>query len=562
MAGDSQNLYDFLFEEPRFLWLPSVDGNLGELFGKVGNFIPYLNLKIGGLPLFTIPNEHILSFTCTISGTPAASLSMIDPTNFVIERMLRYAFTQPGNDPFPIILIQWGWTDGNTKYGMDNFLEFDVQKFVQTIDVSQTRWTIDLIARGDYVARNLKIPQGLQLPSGLEENDLQTFIGQNVPGGKISVILMGKIDQKINVDLSGMFNQPGNLTLKDLISQLVSQLKSNEGNPFAYRWISEVNENAVIRTDDTDDKTPPNTTLDWPPGTAGILLIFDRVLASEQHASASKQRNASLPSNRSAFAVCDTLLIWPNNLGYISQVSVAGDTDWIGVGKRITETSIGPDGKILQKSTEIPIEKTPVVQVNISDLGDASVSAEQIAAAGAPTTGAVSPAIEAAVAMAQRVSEYANNIKVTGPGEPWFVNQANFVGMMFGFVYDQNANLARVMRTFDPTNSGSLQKAIPLFYGVDDATMENITASGIFDPNAIDSQLNGIYELRGVTHTIQAGSYKIEYDLLINQTGTVTGESMNIRPEDIAESRTDENRSPTITEYLENQSLPNEEAGF
>ena len=513
------NLYDFLSEEPKLLWLSKPDGTPGLLYGMVGNFMPYVNMKIANMPLFKVPNEHVVQMIATITGDFCSlDMTLVDPTNFIIERMLRYALDVVGVTNLPTIMLQWGWTDGINQFGMQSwqFMEFTIESWVQTIETTQSRWTLKGFATGSFVSKVIRVPASVAMPNAIEETSIEAVINQHVKR-PIKVLIAGTpLDPRY--ETGGFFNQPGNLMLSDLINFIVKQMISVDGGYFNYCWISEVNDTLVKQTTgEAATNSPDGNDSQVAPGSGGCLLIYDIQYLRKQRETAARQRNTEVPSEYSQFKDCITLIRWPNSDGVVKEITIGGNTEWSMAGREFTQTSVAADSSVIQTS-EKSSNPNAIITQDISATETVSISGESLGQGGTTPSGQPPPATKAAILKAKRVADFASQLTFKTKGEPWFINQASLMDLLFGLLYDYRTVLQRIVAPFG-SGAYQLEQAFPNLIGVDPSTLQNMKDSGLFDPENIDSPLNGLYDLQGVVHSIVGGEYTTEFQVIVSDKG-------------------------------------------
>ena len=519
--------------DPEFLWLPKPTGELGSLAGKVGNFMPYCNIKFADLPLFHIPNEHLIDMSLGLGigsgggvGGTTINLTLLDPTNFILERVMRYAIMRNNYGGWAFLLVQFGWTDGITNYGMqpDEFLKFSVSNWVQTVDTGVTRYTLTGVSQGQMLLRNVRVPDTIALPfvdsvpvSGKAYKTqtgyvLDEMLNRLIPNLPNKVKVIGNISDRGIADIAGFFNQAGNQRGITLFKELANKyLTTTSGGYFQWCFVSHVNEKSAVK----DAKSSDEVTA--PVNNGVYILFYDPSYVDDLRKQNAIVRNSSMPSEYSIYKSCEALIRWPNHMGYALELQIGGNTDWLGNAFDLTRTSITAAGQVSPGptvKTKTPTNES-VIQDGALNTIDRSHNADQMGGgAGQTTTGKASNMGTINAAKGQRSQAFANQMTLTTKGEPWFVNQAMFAGMHFGVLFDNKTNLSRVMVPYAANDPDQLKNSIPMLRSLTPENFQFLMDGGFFDPEQFPSPLTGTWAIQGVTQRISGGTFTTSFQLL------------------------------------------------
>ena len=125
-------------EEYLFAFLTRADNELGKFASPDGvnpaymdNLRPIVEVFAEGIPLYTIPYEHLISFEYTVGDGPQQSvISWFDQNVVLLEQFLRYLYSTSKR---PKIKIRWGWydvrsTSSSIFFGPPSYHTFQITK--------------------------------------------------------------------------------------------------------------------------------------------------------------------------------------------------------------------------------------------------------------------------------------------------------------------------------------------------------------------------------------------------------------------------------------------------
>jgi len=509
MADEQQQIYDEIIgTRPELLWLRRPDGS-GSIFAGepgrpetavTGNLMPFVDLSIGDIPLYSYPNQHILDLTHDIIDN-TVTLSLIDPTNFIIERLMRFAFTSLAarNN----IKLRYGWTNGVSRWGTDykNWLVFAINGLSQSIELDGTRWTMTLVPYMQNFLKNIRVKENVNLDDATPDRLQEWINGVLLESGdnrSIIVKMLGKFQKLSNVESGGRYQTPGNLKFEEVIDAILKTWQTTSGQLAKYEFDPFCSNFAA-----TNGGKPYTS-----------LFIWD-----EEELIAMREKEAQTinqtQSNSQVFGKAHIFSRWPSTDGGVLKVQMVSDLNWLAKAG-IKAYAVDASGKMVQQQAKIAPGKIHDLTGHDQAHPDADAVAEPGTATATPT-GAPSSAGRGVVQnLADAMTRYTSRIEVTTMGEPYFTGASRFKNMLFGLLIDDLFNLDRVVPPFQGNDPVSLARAFPLFGDPQGTLAAKAAESGLFDPVSKGAWLTGLYTIMNAVQSLSGGSFTTKFTLFMD----------------------------------------------
>ena len=509
MADTQQQIYDEIVgTRPELLWLRRPDGS-GSIFAGTpgrpetavtGNLMPFVDLSIGEIPLFNYPNQHILNLTHnTFANT--ITLSLIDPTNFIIERLMRFTFTTL--NARSSIKIRYGWTNGVSRWGTDynDWLVFTINGLSQSIELDGTRWTMTLVPYMKSYLDNVHVKENANLDDATPDR-LQDWINgvlsESGDSLSIAVKMLGKFQKTSNVESGGRYQTPGNLEFKEVLDAILKTWQTTSGqlpkyslDPFCSNFAA---------TNGGKPYTP--------------LFIWD-----EEELLAMRKKEAQTinqaQGNNQIFGKAHIFSRWPSTDGSITKVQMVSDLNWLAKAK-VKSYAVDAGGRVVEQQAEIATGKINDLTGHGQTAPNADIVTEPGTAMSSPT-GEPSSAERGIIKnLSDAMTRYTSRIEVTTMGEPYFISTSRFKNMLFGLLIDDLFNLERTVPPFRGNDAASLAQAFPFLGDPRGTLAQKAAGSGLFDPESTGAWLTGLYTIMNVIQSISGGSFTTNFTLFMD----------------------------------------------
>ena len=498
---------------PSLLWLRDPTGGGAVFAGQVsspgsgvtGNLMPFIDLMIGEIALYQCPNEHIVQFTHQVS-TGAATLSLIDPTNFFLERVFRFAWAyQTGERK---VRLRYGWTNGVQKWPTEpdgGWLNFQVSNLAQTINMDGTRWTMTMTHLGGEQLKNVRVKENVNL-TDLKIDSIQNWIngvlgesGNNKQTIMVQMFPPDGIVERSNAEAGGRYQVDGGGFLGETIRKLLTYWKCKQGEHSPEMLLS----SAVPADQD--------------PSTVGaVLLIYDPAFLENARKKNAENNNRNVIPQFSAYSGCQVMIPWPNPDGGVLQLQMVSDLKWFAM-TAVRGISFDREGKIQQASQSI--SGTPQANTLFGDKQSAQPR-EATMTPGTEPTAASNSTSSSLEARLKSVGDFSRQaaliIEITTQGEPWFHSFDNVMRMRIGIMVDEMYNLDRFVPEFDGTNSDELGRAFPVLKSLSPNALQLMADSGLFRRESA-AWMNGVWLVVGIEHAIQGGNFTTKFKVRASQ---------------------------------------------
>ncbi len=473
---------------PRLYWQGDTALGNAEIDYTL-NYAPFVDIDFGaGLPFYSISTNHLLSFSMENN---VAILQFCDPTNFIFERLLKYAFAKNKNKG---ILLRWGWTNGPDKITQpDNiWTTLMVSNLTSSLGIDGTQWTIVLQNFLTYSKDILKFSAAIQISQLTTLDDLQSVVNELV-GGKPKIVFHSEVSLKDepNFASAGEYATDGDVTLGEFLSEIVSK-----------RWISETSgippriavSNAIAR----DQSIEPQIN----------VMLYDIKDALDSKAAVNQSISSFDPDT---FKNCTFVLRYPVNESGTMDLAFGQDLKWSDL-VQARNLYVDSSGNTIVTTSESEIPEKIVAQVK-ERLGQNAITTTSADGLGRTNEIADNAATAVGIAKVMETLRYQSlKIILRLRGEPELFDYATLIGYRIGLIINIVPFMDTTVLSYGDDNE-SFQRAFPMFAGPNEDTFRILKE--VFQQNDENfySQFTGVWIVKGLKQNITAGSYITELEL-------------------------------------------------
>jgi len=547
-------------DPPQLLWNSEAVQRRGlvDLIGS--DIMPFVHLRFGRLiPLYNVEGQLLESFSQDITGRVTLTLS--DPTNFLIERILRFIFSSFNEvEDNRTLYMRWGWTDGKREWTqgsrfqeseriqvMNQWQAYSLISWTQDFESTGSGWVLEGMPYGQYLIERVKavIPYNQdmgEITSQNVENILsrmflneRNFASDRVP--RVRVRFVGEFQENsLNAD-DGWYQSTGNMTFQQFLKEIVEKrwvgVESGRVPSIIYSsTIIEEKDNqqpltVIYICDKNSIGTERRQSANWINEQLGIGTSAER-MALEQSGEIYSETNLRKLREGCAFS-----LKYPNTFGNILKFTTSESIVWIDRAQHYQAPVNDSDARTrtVEGQGENPGDAfAPPIARNMQ----AQHVENEVNRGVAHQTSANPDQMDAVAREASLSPYYAMALNITLLGEPDFFDPVAVLGTRVWMEVDQQPFLDQQIRfghRFENTPEGLVQ-AFPILKslaqrqnGIEGNSVLNaMVNSGLFDP-AIKSYLTGVWWIAKFSNTINGGRFETSLTLMVEflKTGRVVG---------------------------------------
>jgi len=479
----------FLGSKPKLYWQNDAALQNGNSDGLL-NYTPFLEINFGaGLPFYNIINDHLLSFSL---DNNIGTLIFYDSTNFIFERLLKYAFAKNKGKG---LLMRWGWTNGAEKITQpeDKWTTLIVTKIASTPDTNGTRWTLVLSNFLSYAQDLIKISRSITISNLANLDDLEREVNIIVAGSPKIVFTKGlALKDAPNWAQAGVYTTTGDVSLGEFIRDVVQK-----------RWVSESTgkppeisiSNAVFEGQSAEPQI-------------NVLLYDIKDLLDSRSAKNSSVSATDLDN----FSNCDFVLRYPTNENGILGLSFGQDLSWSDLALA-RNLYVDNSGNVIVTTSESEIPANAIVQTR-NRIGENAVTATAGADIGrSQEIGDNEATPEGIARVMEKVRYQSMRIVLTLRGEPELFDCALLKGHRIGLIINIAPFVDSNLLSYGDDDA-SFGRAFPMFSGPNKETFNILKEVFQHNDENFYSQFTGIWLVQNLRQNISAGSYVTELDLV------------------------------------------------